>query len=90
MPSPSQITVRQLARLIGLPGAPVLIDVRAAHEFNADPRSIPTARLRDPDPNNRAKQYAGLSAIVYCQRGLAFSQGVAAWLRHEGIQAIIA
>jgi len=44
MPSPTQVTVPQLSRLIGLPGAPALIDVRTEEEFEADPRLIPTAR----------------------------------------------
>ena len=87
MPSPSQITVPQLARLIGLPGAPALVDVRTAQELKADARSLPAARLHGADPIQWARQYAGLSVIVYCQRGLAPSQGVAAWLRHEGIHA---
>jgi len=44
MPSPTEITVAQLARLIGLPGAPALVDVRTADEFRFDPQLIPTAR----------------------------------------------
>ena len=88
MPSPSQITVPQLSRLIGLPGAPVLIDVRTEEDFKADPRFIPTAR-RHAFLNSAswAKQYVGKSVIVCCQQGLTLSQGVAAWLGHEGIHA---
>lgn len=44
MPSPTEITVAQLARLVGLPGAPVLADVRTDQEFESDPRLIPTAQ----------------------------------------------
>jgi len=44
MPSPTQITVAQLSRLIGLPGAPVLADVRTDQEYKSDPRLIPTAQ----------------------------------------------
>ena len=33
MPSPSEIAVAQLSRLIGLPGAPVLADVCTEEEF---------------------------------------------------------
>lgn len=88
MPSPTQLTVPQLARLIGLPGAPAIIDVRTEDEFEADPRLIPTARRHDLRFSmNWAKQYAGRSVIVSCQRGLELSQGTAAWLRHEGINA---
>ena len=48
MPSNTEITVTQLFRLIGLPTAPALIDVRTAEDFAADPRLIPAARRRDP------------------------------------------
>lgn len=88
MPSPSEITVPQLSRLIGLPGAPAIIDVRTEEEFQADPRLIPTARRHAfLESRNWAMQYAGQSAIVYCQEGLTLSQGVAASLRNEGIHA---
>ena len=33
MPSPTEIAVAQLSRLVGLPGAPVLADVRTEEEF---------------------------------------------------------
>ena len=56
MPFPTEITVSQLSRLIGLPDAPVLIDVRADEEFEADPRLIPTALRQDSrDPSPWAK-----------------------------------
>jgi rhodanese-related sulfurtransferase len=88
MPFPTEITVSQLSRLIGLPDAPVLIDVRADEEFKADPRLIPTALRQDSrDPSPWAKQYAGQSVIVVCQHGVKFSQGTAAWLRQEGLDA---
>ena len=88
MPSPTQVTVPQLSRIIGLPGAPAVIDVRNEEEFEADPRLIPTARRHDfLNSVSWAKQYAGQSVIVSCQRGLKLSQGTAAWLRHEGINA---
>jgi hypothetical protein len=32
-----------------------------------------------------AHAYAGKSVVVYCHKGLKLSQGVAAWLRHEGV-----
>ena len=43
MPSPTEITVAQLARLIGTPDAPTLVDVCIDEDFNDDPRLIPTA-----------------------------------------------
>jgi hypothetical protein len=33
MPSPTEITVSQLSRLIGTPSAPVIIDVRIDEDF---------------------------------------------------------
>ena len=88
MPFPTEITVSQLSRLVGLPDAPVLIDVRTDEEFMTDPRLIPTAQRRDSrNASSWAKQYAGRPTIVICQRGVKFSQGVAAWLRNEGLDA---
>ena len=37
MPSPTEITVARLSRLVGLPGAPVLVDVRTDAEFTNPP-----------------------------------------------------
>jgi rhodanese-related sulfurtransferase len=88
MPFPTEITVSQLSRLVGLPGAPNLIDVRTDEQFKGDPRLIPTAQRQDSrDMSRWAKQYAGRSVIAICQRGVKFSQGAAAWLRHEGLDA---
>lgn len=88
MPSPTQITVAQLSRLIGLPGAPAIVDVRTLEEFTADSRLIPTARQQDAlDAPGWAHHYRGKSVIVSCQRGSTPSQGAAAWLRQEGVNA---
>ena len=88
MPSPTEITVAELARLIGLPHAPVIIDVRTAEDFASDPRLIPAALRHDHAPvANWAHHYAGRAVVVTCQRGAKLSQGVAAWLRHDGIAA---
>ena len=84
MPFPTEISVSQLARLVGLPGAPALIDVRTDDEYQADPRLIPTAQRHDSrEGSNWAKRYAGRPVVVICQRGVKFSQGTAARLRHE-------
>ena len=88
MPSPTEITVPQLSRLIGLPGAPVIVDVRIDDDYNSDPRLIPGSHRRDYRlVQSWAKSFAGQSVIVACQQGLKLSQGVAAWLRHEGVEA---
>ena len=44
MPSPNEITVVQLSRLIGTPVAPAIIDVRIDEDFAESPDLIPTAR----------------------------------------------
>jgi rhodanese-related sulfurtransferase len=88
MPSPTEITVNQLSRIIGLANAPVLIDVRTDEDYDADPRLIPGSVRRDfASVASWAPQFVGKSAIVSCQKGLKLSQGVAAWLRHEGLAA---
>jgi rhodanese-related sulfurtransferase len=88
MPSPSEITVAQLARRIGLPDAPTLIDVCIDDDFNADARFIPGAHRRDfRTVSEWAREYAGKTVVVYCHKGLKLSQGAAAWLRHAGVDA---
>jgi len=88
MPSTTEITVPQLSRLIGLPGSPRLVDVRTEEDYAADPRLLPGSRRRDfASPSAWQDEYRGKPVIVGCQKGLKLSQGVAAWLRHAGIDA---
>ena len=88
MPSPDTITVSQLARLIGLPDAPVVLDVRTEEDYEADPRLLPASCRHDARTvSSWAANYAGRSAVVICQRGRKLSQGVAAWLRLSGASA---
>ena len=89
MPAPSEITVAQLSRLVGLPGAPAIIDVRTPEDAAADPRLLPGSVRRDwrGAGSAWAGDFAGRAVVVVCQRGLKLSQGVAAWLRHEGVAA---
>jgi rhodanese-related sulfurtransferase len=88
MPVLNTIAPDKLARLIGLPTAPALVDVRTEEDFAADPRLIPGARRRSyVDVAAWAPTLAGGSAVVICQKGLKLSHGVAAWLRHEGVAA---
>ncbi len=88
MPSPSEISISQLSRLVGTPDAPVLIDVRIDEDHAADPRMIPASRRRD---HCRVEEWAGhyrdRKIVVSCQRGLKLSHGAAAWLRHAGADA---
>jgi rhodanese-related sulfurtransferase len=88
MPSPTEITVAQLSRLVGLPNAPALIDVRGADQYQDDPRLLPTAQHQDSgDVANWSGRYSGRSIVVLCQRGGPPSHAVAAWLRHAGVDA---
>jgi rhodanese-related sulfurtransferase len=88
MPSTTEITTQQLSRLIGLPGAPAIVDVRIDEDYAADPRLLPGSRRRDfRTTASWMSDYRDQTVIVTCQKGLKLSQGVAAWLRHAGLDA---
>jgi rhodanese-related sulfurtransferase len=85
MSSFNTISSEKLARLIGVPHGPALIDVRATEDFAADPRFIPGAIRRPYETvSSWAPEFAGRSAVIICERGQKLSEGVAAWLRHAG------
>ncbi|MGL5012055.1 MAG: chromate resistance protein ChrB domain-containing protein, partial [Paracoccaceae bacterium] len=85
MPGPNQITPAQLARLIGTPDCPVLIDVRIAENVAEAPVLIPGSQLfaHTALPNLPA----GTRAVVICKRGKKLSEGAAAMLRTSGVVA---
>ena len=86
MPSPSEITVAQLSRLVGTPDGPVLVVLRIDEEFADDPRLVPGAfRHAHADLPALLPRLAGRRAVVYCQKGRKISQGAAAVLRAEGV-----
>ena len=88
MTSPTEITVNHLSRLIGLPSAPAIVDVRIDEDYALDPRLIPGSRRHSHREASRWMDgYAGRKVIVICHRGQKLSQGVAALLRSEGIEA---
>ncbi len=89
MSSINTIQSAKLARLIGTPGCPAIIDVRDEDDFAADPQLIPGSFRRSAaEPWSWAREEQSASgAIVVCQKGLKLSHGVAAWLRNEGIPA---
>jgi rhodanese-related sulfurtransferase len=88
MPALNTISPDKLARLIGVPKGPALVDVQTDENFRADPRLIPGAvRRSHAIVAHWAPEFRGRSAVVICQKGLKLSQGVAAWLRHEGVPA---
>jgi len=88
MPAPNTISVDKLARLIGTPKCPLVVDVCTDDDFAADPRLIPSA-VRRPfaEVAAWAPTLGASSVVAVCQKGLKVSQGVAAWLRHEGVPA---
>jgi rhodanese-related sulfurtransferase len=88
MSSINTISPEKLARLIGRPDRPVLIDVQTDEDFAADPRLVPGA-VRRPfrTVSDWASELTGRPAVVICQRGLKVSEGVAAWLRHHAVPA---
>lgn len=88
MAAPNEITVPQLLRLIGTPDAPTIIDVCIDTDFNADPFLIPgSIRRSHADMGPLRDAIIGKAAVIVCQKGLKLSQGVAAMLRSEGVQA---
>lgn len=88
MPGPNSITPAQLLRLIGTAECPAIIDVSIEADFDDDPHLIPTA-LRHPhrDLPGLVACLGDRRAVVVCQKGRKLSQGVAAYLRTEGIAA---
>lgn len=85
MTAPNAISTDRLARIIGTPRAPLLLDVRSDEDFAADPRLIPGAlRTSDGTLSDVTARLHGQPSITVCQAGHRRSQGAAAWLRSEG------
>ncbi|MGN7126172.1 chromate resistance protein ChrB domain-containing protein [Methylorubrum thiocyanatum] len=88
MPVPNTISVEKLARLIGTPGCPVVVDVRTHDAFETDPRYVPGSLVRSPSrPAEWASALRGRSAVIVCTDGRRHAHGVAAWLRSAGVGA---
>ncbi len=88
MPGPNAISPTQLARLIGLPDAPALIDVRLAEDYAADPHQLPGSIWT---PHHLVETLIPTlqtrPAVVICKRCRKLSEGAAALLRQAGIAA---
>ncbi len=86
--STTMVSIDVLARCIGSPDCPVLIDGRIDDDFNAGPSFIPGS-FRRPGLTaaDWAADYAGQDVIVICDKGLKISQGAAAYLRLAGARA---
>jgi rhodanese-related sulfurtransferase len=88
MSSFASISPDKLARLIGSPRAPVIIDVREDDALAADPRMIPTSvHMPFETAETWAAAYKGRAVAVSCQRGKKLAEGTAAWLRYHGADA---
>lgn len=88
MPQPNQISIVQLARLVGLPDAPAIVDVRLVEDRTLDPRRIPGSLQVDHGACDPAPAWLlGRRVVVVCARGRKLSEGVAALLRAQGIAA---
>jgi rhodanese-related sulfurtransferase len=84
----NSISGDKLARLVGTPRCPALIDVRPNDDFSSNPRSIPgSIRRTHSNVPEWAGEFTGQSVVVICNDGSALSQGTAAWLRHAGVTA---
>jgi rhodanese-related sulfurtransferase len=85
MPSLNAIAPEKLARLVGTPACPVIVDVRGDGEG-----SIPASVRRPADEvASWGPRLRGRAVVVVCAAGGDRSAGVAAWLRHEGVEAEI-
>ena len=83
MPAINAITADKLARLVGTPGCPAIVDVR-----DPDSALIPGSIRRDAQAVPIwASALSASAALVVCDHGGANSAGVAAWLRQAGIRA---
>lgn len=88
MPGFTVISPAQLARLIGTPDCPALIDIRTDADFTADPRLVPGAfRHRHDQVAELAPGLGSRRAVVICHEGRKLSEGAAALLRCHGIPA---
>lgn len=92
MPAPDAISCDKLAKIIGTPNCPILLDVRRDAVRAGDPRLLPGAVVvpeAELSPDGLRVLAAGLKGpvVVVCAEGHRLSQGVAAWLRHEGLAA---
>ena len=88
MPAPDEITPQQLNRLIGTPECPEIVDVSMEGDFNEDPYLVPGSwRHPHTDAPGLVAKLNGVRAVIICQKGRKLSQGMAAWLASEGVDA---
>lgn len=88
MPAPTEITPKQLLRLIGLPDCPVIVDISIDPDFADDPFLIPGS-FRHPhtDLDGLIACLNGRPCVLTCQQGIKLSQGLTSRLCGRGIDA---
>ena len=78
MASTITITHDKLARLVGTPRSPIVVDVRTDEDFAADPRILPGALRRGhADVAAWVRDFEERPAVVVCKSGAELSHGVA-------------
>lgn len=85
MPAFNSISADKLFRLIGTPNCPVIVDVRPAGD------GLVPASIRRPAEQVKlwGPALSDRPAVVFCKQGHERAAGVAAWLRHLGVNAEI-
>ena len=84
MPSFNSIAADKLARLIGIPGSPTIIDVRANRPSHLIPSSI---ALKAAEVEGWSSGLRGSPVAIIDEDGASSAQGIAAWLRTDGVYA---
>jgi rhodanese-related sulfurtransferase len=92
MPAPDAISCDKLAKLIGTPRCPTILDVRRDAVRAEDPFLLPGARALTnadikPDTVDRLVGKLSGPVVVTCAEGHGRSQGLAALLRAKGVRA---
>ena len=88
MSSFTEISPARLMRLVGTPAAPVVLDLRVADDFAADPALIPAARRASHEAlAPLLADLAGRRVVCACRAGHRISHGAAALLRAHGVEA---
>lgn len=87
-PGFTEMSCKQLMRLIGTPDCPVIIDVCIPEDVAENPYRIPTSvSCSHKDITAMIPALQGQSVVVVCQKGKKLSHGTAAVLRSHGIAA---
>jgi rhodanese-related sulfurtransferase len=88
MSSINSISIDKLARLVGTPGCPIVIDVRTDEDTTGDPSLVPGSVQRSHETvQTWVRKLPTTAAVVICRQGLKLGHGVAALLRAKGVTA---